>query len=61
MADDKISMPSGMGGIVRYFDEYKSAISFQPLHVVLLGVLIITMIVLLHYFGSNLVSAYISP
>ncbi len=24
MAQDKISMPSGIGGLVRYFDEYKS-------------------------------------
>jgi preprotein translocase subunit Sec61beta len=26
MAENKISMPSGIGGLVRYFDDYKSKI-----------------------------------
>ena len=28
--DNKIQMPSGMGGLVRYFDDYKSKIEFKP-------------------------------
>jgi preprotein translocase subunit Sec61beta len=28
-------MPSGMGGLVRYFDEYKSRIQLKPEYIVL--------------------------
>jgi len=41
MADDRISMPSGMGGLVRYFDEYKSNIRIKPSYIVLLVALVI--------------------
>ena len=43
MADDRISMPSGMGGLVRYFDEYKSKIRIKPTYVVLLIALVIVL------------------
>ncbi|MFT4309920.1 MAG: preprotein translocase subunit Sec61beta [Candidatus Woesearchaeota archaeon] len=33
---DRISAPSSMGGIVRYFDEYKSKIQISPQTVVIL-------------------------
>ena len=48
MAQDKISMPSGMGGLVRYFDDYKSKLEFKPGHVVVLTILIIVLMILLH-------------
>ena len=42
MADNQIHMPSGMGGITRYFDEYTSKIQITPAHVILLiGLMII--------------------
>jgi len=41
MADDRISMPSGMGGLVRYFDEYKSKLHIRPAHVVLMVILLV--------------------
>ena len=47
MADNKISMPSGMGGLMRYFDEYKSKIQMKPAYVVGLIVLIILCVVLI--------------
>ncbi len=43
MANEKITMPSGMGGIVRYFDEYKSKIEISPVVVVVL--IVITIVV----------------
>jgi len=43
MADDRISMPSGMGGLMRYFDEYKSKIQIKPMHVLFLIVLFIAL------------------
>lgn len=36
MADDKIRMPLGTGGLVSYYDEYKSKIQIKPAHVILL-------------------------
>ncbi|MFH1133241.1 MAG: preprotein translocase subunit Sec61beta [Nanoarchaeota archaeon] len=50
---DKIQMPSGMGGLVRYFDDYKSKIEFQPQHVVIFIVLVLALVLLLHQFGSR--------
>lgn len=34
MADNKIRLPSGMGGLVRYFDDYKSKIMIRPEYIV---------------------------
>ena len=48
MADDgKISMPSGMGGLMRYFDEYKSKIQLKPAYVVLFVVLLIILVTII--------------
>lgn len=38
---DQISMPSGMGGLTRYFDEFQSKIQLKPVHVIILIVLFI--------------------
>lgn len=43
MADNKIHMPSGMGGLVRYFDDYKSKIMMKPEYVV--GFILLVIIV----------------
>jgi len=53
MANDKIRMPSGQGGLTRYFDEFKSRIEFSPAAVIVLAVVIMIIIILLHYFGGN--------
>lgn len=34
MAEEKVSAPSGMAGLVRYFEEEKSIIKLKPEHVV---------------------------
>ncbi|MEK6942973.1 MAG: preprotein translocase subunit Sec61beta [Nanoarchaeota archaeon] len=54
MAQDKISMPSGMGGLVRYFDEYKSKIKFKPGHIVVFCVVVIIIMMFLYTFGNKL-------
>ena len=51
--DSKIRMPSGQGGLTRYFDEFKSKIEFSPAAVIVLSVVIMIIIILLHYFGGN--------
>ncbi len=55
MAQDKIQMPSSMGGLVRYFDEYKSKFEFKPMMVIVLIVLVIIIEILLHSFGKNFI------
>ena len=34
MANERIQLPSSGGGLVRYFDEYKSKISIKPLYII---------------------------
>ncbi len=36
MADDRIRMPLGTGGLISYYDEYKSKIRIKPAYVILL-------------------------
>ncbi len=55
MAKDKVQMPSGMGGLVRYFDEYKSKIAFKPGHVIIIVVVIVVIVLLLHWQGNAIV------
>ena len=54
MAQDRISMPSGMGGLVRYFDEYKSKIKFKPGHIIILSVVVIVIMIFLHSYGDKI-------
>ena len=54
MSKDKVQMPSSMGGLVRYFDEYKSKISFKPGHVIVMAIAIIIIIIILHLYGKAL-------
>lgn len=53
MAQDKITMPSGMGGLVRYFDEYKSKIEFKPGHIIILCVIVIIIMIVLYAYGNR--------
>ncbi|MEK6926026.1 MAG: preprotein translocase subunit Sec61beta [Nanoarchaeota archaeon] len=41
MADNKISMPGGFGGLMRYDEEYASKFPLKPAHVIAFVVLII--------------------
>jgi len=54
MAQDKISMPSGMGGLVRYFDEYKSKLRFKPGHVIIMSIAVIIIMIILYSYGNAL-------
>lgn len=54
MADNKIHMPSGMGGLVRYFDEYKSKFQLKPGHIIVIVVVVILLEILLHWQGYSL-------
>ena len=54
MAQDRISMPSGMGGLVRYFDEYKSKIKFKPGHIIVFCIIIMVIMLFLYSYGNRL-------
>lgn len=54
--DNRIRMPSGQGGLTRYFDEYKSSLELSPGAVIVLAVGIMIIIILLHYFGGRFLS-----
>lgn len=47
MADERVQLPSGMGGLVRYFDDYKSKIMFKPEHVVAFIILVVVVEIIL--------------
>ena len=50
MADNKINMPSGFGGLMRYGDEYESKFKLSPK-----GVIVYIILVILFVIGLRLV------
>ncbi len=44
-------MPASIGGLVRYFDEYKSKIEFRPGHIIILAIVVMIIEIFLHAFG----------
>ena len=54
MADDgKIHLPSGQGGLTRYFEGNSTKVQLSPGGVVILCLAIIGIIILLRYFGGR--------
>jgi preprotein translocase subunit Sec61beta len=53
MAKEKTYMPSSMGGLVRYFDEYRSKIEITPGVVVFACVAVIVILLVLQAIGKN--------
>lgn len=51
MANDKISMPSSMGGLLRYFDESRSKIRLSPMVVVVICLTVIVLGIILNSFA----------
>ncbi len=54
MAKEKSFIPSSMGGLVRYFDEYKSKFQIKPGVVVVACVVVVVLLLLLQIFGKSL-------
>jgi preprotein translocase subunit Sec61beta len=52
--NDKISMPSGIGGLVRYFDDYKSKIEFKPGFIIIFTLIVIIIMIILHTQATSL-------
>ena len=55
---DKIQMPSTQGGLVRYFEDYQSNITFKPGHIIILVVVVILIEVLLQLQGMSLLGIH---
>jgi len=53
MADDKIRIPSGQGGLTRFSEDAGSKIHLSPGAVVIFCIAVIIIIALLHYFGGR--------
>lgn len=51
---DKISMPTSTAGLTRYFDEYKSKLSFKPQAVIILVIIIIILEIIFHNQGLKI-------
>jgi len=47
MPRDKIQMPSSTAGLTRYFDDYKSKITFKPGTIIIVVIVIIVVLVIL--------------
>lgn len=54
MAQDRITLPSGTGGIVRYFDEYKSKLEFKPGHIIVLCIVVMIIMMFLYAYGARI-------
>ena len=52
MAKDRINMPMSGAGLTRYFDEYKSKITFKPGHIIILIIIVIILMIFLNSYGS---------
>jgi len=50
MADNKINLPAGFGGLMRYSEEYSSKINLKPTHIIAFIVLVIVLRILLPMF-----------
>ena len=50
MASDKINMPGGMGGLVRYDEEYTSKFMLKPEHVIFFIVAVVLFVIALNLF-----------
>lgn len=51
MAGDKINVPSGIGGLVRYSEEYTSKIKLKPEHVIVFIIIVIVFVTILKIFN----------
>lgn len=51
MADSSISTPSGIGGLLRYNDEYTSKFQIAPEHVIILIAAVVVIMTLIKIFA----------
>ena len=47
-------MPSGMGGLMRYFDEYKSKIKIKSGHIIIMVSVVMIIMIFLYSYGNRI-------
>ncbi|MBR9690280.1 preprotein translocase subunit Sec61beta [Candidatus Woesearchaeota archaeon] len=52
--DNKITMPTSTAGLTRYFDDYKSKLSFRPQSIIILVIVVIIIEIILHSQGLRI-------
>ena len=52
MADNKVSMPSGFGGLLKFNEETESKLSLKPTHVVIMIILVVAIRIALPFIFS---------
>jgi len=50
MVDNKINLPAGYGGLMRFEEEYESKIMLKPTHVIVFIILILALRIFLPVF-----------
>ncbi len=50
---NKVRMPSSMGGLVRYFEDYRSSFEIRPGVVVVACVVVIALVLILRAYGNR--------
>ena len=48
MAEGKTRLPSSYGGIMRYFEDYKSKILIKPGHVIFFTIIMVIVVIAIH-------------
>ena len=51
--DNQIRLPSGQGGLTRFYDEYSSKIEISPLVIVIVSIVIMLLIIALNSIGGS--------
>ncbi len=54
--DNRIRLPSGQGGLTRYFEDVSTKFELAPGAVIIFAIIIIVVLALLHYFGRGFLS-----
>lgn len=55
--NNKINMPSGTSGLMRYFDDdHSSKIKLKPGHIVIICIFVMILLLLLSFFGGGLLN-----
>jgi len=50
MAQNKINVPAGYGGLVRYGEEYESKLKLKPEHVIAFIIVVVLLVTVLKIF-----------
>lgn len=45
---ERIRLPASTGGLIRYYDEYKSKLEFKPIYVIIIIVVVIVLELILN-------------